>query len=212
MIDELMARYPVLAPCRAAIASATEALCACFARGGKLLLCGNGGSAADCDHIAGELCKAFLKKRPLTEARRAEMLAREPQVAPLLDQLEDALPAIPLPALTALFTAYSNDRDAEAAFAQGVLALGKEGDILLALSTSGNSKNVLAAARVARARGLTVIALTGEGGGALAALSDVTLAVPERETFKVQELHLPIYHFLCAAVEDRLFGLQSADQ
>ena len=205
-MKDLISRYPILDACRASIAAAEEALVACFRSGGKLLLCGNGGSAADCDHIAGELGKAFLKKRPIPEDKCAAMSALCPEVAPLLDRLEDALPAIPLPSLTALLTAYGNDREAELGFAQATLSLGKSGDILLAISTSGNSKNVLAAAKVARALGMRVIALTGEGGGALAAFTDVLLAVPERETFKVQELHLPIYHYLCAAVEERLFG------
>ena len=205
-MKELIVRYPILDACRTEIAAAEEALVACFASGGKLLLCGNGGSAADCDHIAGELGKAFLKKRPIPEEKRAAMAERCPDVAPLLDRLEDALPAIPLTSLTALLTAYGNDREAELAYAQATLSLGKAGDVLLAISTSGNSKNVLAAAKVARSLGMRVIALTGEGGGALAAFADVLLAVPERETFKVQELHLPIYHHLCAAVEERLFG------
>lgn len=205
-MNDLLLRYPTLAACRQKIAAAEEALLACFRAGGKLLLCGNGGSAADCDHIAGELGKAFLKKRPIPEERRAAMAERCPEVAPLLDRLEDALPAIPLTSLTALLTAYGNDREAELGFAQATLSLGKAGDILLAISTSGNSKNVLAAAKVARALGMRVIALTGEGGGALGALADITLAVPERETFKVQELHLPLYHYLSAAVERRLFG------
>ena len=205
-MKELLSRYPILAPVRDAIGAAEAALISCFSAGGKLLLCGNGGSAADCEHISGELCKAFLKKRPLPEEKRAEMTARQPDVLPLLDSLEGALPAIPLPSMTALFTAYSNDRAAELAFAQGVLALGKPGDVLLAISTSGNSKNILAAAKVARAIGMQVVALTGEGGGALAALSDITVAVPEGETYKVQELHLPIYHHLCKEIEAYFFG------
>ena len=204
-MNDLFLRYPTLDACRQEIAAAEDALLACFRAGGKLLLCGNGGSAADCDHIAGELGKAFLKKRPIPEERRAAMAERCPEVAPLLDRLEDALPAIPLTSLTALLTAYGNDREAELGFAQATLSLGKAGDILLAISTSGNSKNVLAAAKVARALGMRVIALTGEGGGALGALADITLAVPERETFKVQELHLPLYHYLCAAVERAFF-------
>jgi len=134
------------------------------------------------------------------------MVALCPEVAPLLDRLEDALPAIPLTAMTALLTAYGNDREAELSFAQAVLALGKPGDVLLAISTSGNSKNILAAAKVARAIGMQVIALTGKGGGALAALSDITIAVPEGETYRVQELHLPIYHDLCAKIEEHFFG------
>lgn len=205
-MNDLMRRYPVLAACKEEIAAAKSALVACYSAGGKLLLCGNGGSAADCDHIAGELGKAFLKKRPIPASRRDEMLALCPEVAPLLGRLEDALPAIPLTAMTALLSAYGNDREAELSFAQAVLALGKPGDVLLAISTSGNSKNILAAAKVARAIGMQVIALTGKGGGALAALSDITVSVPEGETYKVQELHLPIYHHLCAKIEEHFFG------
>lgn len=205
-MNDLIKRYPILTACEEQIAAAKSALVACYSAGGKLLLCGNGGSAADCDHIAGELGKAFLKKRPIPASRCDEMVALCPEVAPLLDRLEDALPAIPLTAMTALLTAYGNDREAELSFAQAVLALGKPGDILLAISTSGNSKNILAAAKVARAIGMQVIALTGKGGGALAALSDITVSVPEGETYKVQELHLPIYHHLCAKIEEHFFG------
>lgn len=205
-MNDLIKRYPILAACEEEIAAAKSLLVACYGAGGKLLLCGNGGSAADCDHIAGELGKAFLKKRPIPASRRDEMAALCPEVAPLLDRLEDALPAIPLAAMTALLTAYGNDRDGELSFAQAVLALGKPGDVLLAISTSGNSKNILAAAKVARAIGMQVIALTGKGGGALAALSDITIAVPEGETYRVQELHLPIYHDLCAKIEEHFFG------
>lgn len=205
-MNDLIGRYPVLAACKEEIAAARSTLVACYGAGGKLLLCGNGGSAADCDHIAGELGKAFLKKRPIPASRRDGMAALCPEVAPLLDRLEDALPAIPLAAMTALLTAYGNDREAELSFAQAVLALGKPGDVLLAISTSGNSKNILAAAKVARAIGMQVIALTGKGGGALAALSDITIAVPEGETYRVQELHLPIYHDLCAKIEEHFFG------
>ena len=205
-IENLITRYPALSACKSDIEAAAELMTQTYLRGGKILLCGNGGSAADCDHIAGELGKAFLKKRPIPTEKRAAMAERCPEVALLFDQLEDALPAIPLTALTALLTAFGNDREAELCFAQATLSLGKEGDILLAISTSGNSKNILAAAKVARSLGMRVIALTGEGGGALRTLADITLAVPERETFKVQELHLPLYHYLCAAVEKRLFG------
>ena len=204
-MKDLINRYPILAACEEQIAAVKAAMIACYSAGGKILLCGNGGSAADCDHIAGELCKAFLKKRPIPEERRAEMIKRCPEADQLLDQLEDALPAIPLTAMTALLSAYGNDREAELGFAQATLALGKAGDVLIAISTSGNSKNVLAAAKIARAIGMQVIALTGNGGGALAALADITIAVPERETYKIQELHLPVYHYLCAAVESHFF-------
>ena len=202
---ELIERYPALAVCEDSIGAALRLLCDGFRAGGKLLLCGNGGSCADCEHIAGELGKAFLKKRPLTDARVKEMTERFPAVAPLLPLLEDALPAIPLPSLGALSTAYANDRNPELVFAQAVMSLGREGDMLLAISTSGNARNAVAAAKVARALGMRVLALTGAGGGALAGIADVTIAVPERETFKVQELHLPVYHYLCAAIEAELF-------
>ena len=204
-MKDLINRYPILAACEEQIAAVKSAMIACYSAGGKILLCGNGGSAADCDHIAGELCKAFLKKRPIPEERRAKMIKRCPEAAQLLDRLEDALPAIPLTAMTALLSAYGNDREAELGFAQATLARGKAGDVLIAISTSGNSKNVLAAAKIARAIGMQVIALTGNGGGALAALADITIAVPERETYKIQELHLPVYHYLCAAVESHFF-------
>ena len=205
MYNELIARYPALAACGKEITKATAALITCYEQGGKVLLCGNGGSCADCEHIAGELGKAFLKKRPLTDARVKEMTERFPAVAPLLPLLEDALPAIPLPSLGALSTAYANDRDPELVFAQAVMSLGREGDMLLAISTSGNARNAVAAAKVARALGMRVLALTGAGGGALAEIADVTIAVPECETFKVQELHLPVYHYLCAAIEAEVF-------
>lgn len=207
MLTSLISHYPMLSRMEGELRAAYELLIDTFASGGKLLLCGNGGSAADCDHIAGELCKSFLKKRSLSSERRAAMRVRCPSLSEeTFDLLEDALPTISLPGMTALFTAYANDKAPEAVFAQEVFALGCAGDTLLAISTSGNSKNILRAAEVARGLGLTVIALTGEGGGNLARLADVTLAVPERETYRVQELHLPIYHWLCAEVEAHFFG------
>lgn len=206
MLSALLDRYPCLIPHRAALERARIALISAFFYGGKLLLCGNGGSAADCEHIAGELCKAFLKKRPLNKNKCKAMKKRCPALSDAtLATLEGALPAIPLTSFSALLTAFGNDKDPELAFAQAVLALGKRGDVLLAISTSGNSENVLRAAEVARGLGLKVIALTGEGGGALAALADVLIEVPERETFMVQELHLPIYHWLAAEVERYFF-------
>lgn len=205
-MEKVWERYGVLNKCKEDIAKAEAALIAAYAAGGKLLLCGNGGSAADCDHIAGELGKGFLSRRPLGEDKRSQMKAGCPALDDgLLSSLQDALPAISLPSMTALMTAFANDVDPTLIFAQGVLALGKEEDILIALSTSGNSKNVVAAAKVAKGLGLTVIALTGEGGGALGEIADITVAVPETETFKIQELHLPIYHYLCAAIEEHFF-------
>ena len=205
--SKLIKRFPILAECEGDINAATGMLISCFADGGKLLLAGNGGSCADCEHIAGELMKGFLLGRSLDEGMRAEMKSRCPAIDDkILNGLQGGLPAIPLTSFTALNTAFANDADAELVYAQGVLALGREGDVLLAISTSGNSKNVVAAAKVARAMGVRVIALTGRGGGALRELADVAICVPETETYKIQELHLPIYHHIAAEIEKHFFG------
>ena len=207
MLNELFARYPALRACEKEIADARDALIACYEGGGKVLLCGNGGSCADCDHIVGELMKGFLKKRPLSEERRAEMQKNYAVDDGILSKLQAGLPAVSLPAITGLNSAFCNDVDPELIYAQSVLGLGKAGDILIALSTSGNAKNVAAAVSVAKSIGMTVIGLTGEKGGRLREMADITVNVPERETFKVQELHLPVYHYLCAAVEAHFFAL-----
>ena len=205
MLNELFARYPALRACEKEIADARDALIACYEGGGKVLLCGNGGSCADCDHIVGELMKGFLKKRPLSEERRAEMQKNYAVDDGILSKLQAGLPAVSLPAITGLNSAFCNDVDPELIYAQSVLGLGKAGDILIALSTSGNAKNVAAAVSVAKSIGMTVIGMTGEKGGRLREMADITVNVPERETFKVQELHLPVYHYLCAAVEAHFF-------
>ena len=203
----LIRRYPALEACREDIEKAAAALTACFAKGGKLLLCGNGGSSADCEHISGELLKGFLRKRPLTEEEKAAMREKCPGIAEeTLDGLQKGLPAVPLVSLTALNTAFANDVDADLCFAQGVLSLGRPGDVLLGISTSGNARNVKEAAMTAKAAGLTVIGLTGAGGGDLAGAADIAIRVPETETYKVQEYHLPVYHYLCIAVEEYFFG------
>ena len=207
MIFELLERYPSLHTCRGEILAAKEALIACYEAGNKVLLCGNGGSCADCDHIVGELMKGFLLKRPLADSVKEDMKRACPALSEeTLSSLQGALPAISLSSYTALNTAFSNDVDPDLIYAQGILGLGRRGDILIALSTSGNSKNVLEAARVAKALGLTVISLTGKDGGALRHVSDICIIAPEEETYKIQELHLPIYHTLCAAVEAHFFG------
>ena len=206
MLKTLFERYPALTACEASLKAALDALIACYEQGGKVLLCGNGGSCADCDHIVGELTKGFLKRRPLSEEAKAEMVAASPALkAEMLQKLQLGLPAVSLPSMTALNTAFANDVEAELAFAQGVLALAKKGDVLLALSASGNAANVNAAAAVAKALGVTVISLTGESGGQLAKQADIALCVPATETYQVQELHLPVYHYLCAAVETHFF-------
>ena len=198
-IQILLEHYPELDVCVPAIEAAANALIDCYRQQGKLLLCGNGGSASDADHIAGELLKGFQSKRPLPPALR-ERLGDE-----LADGLQESLPAIPLPAFTALGTAYLNDVDATYTYAQLVLGFGRPGDILLGISTSGNARNVALALRTARALGLTTLGLTGDHGGAMPPLCDICIQVPARETYRIQEYHLPIYHALCLMVEDSLF-------
>ena len=169
-------------------------------------MCGHGGSAADSLLITGELMKSFVKRRPLSEDVILRFREQFPEVAEYyINNLQGALPAISLVSESALMTAYGNDNTADLVFAQQVFGYGKANDVLLAISTSGNSGNVLHAARVARAMGLKVIGLTGEKGGALAELSDILLNVPSGITYQIQEMHLPIYHTLCLAVEAELF-------
>lgn len=207
MINELINRYPSLDSCKAEIGAARDMIIGCYENGGKLLLCGNGGSSADCDHIVGELMKGFLLKRPIDGAAKDKMREASPSLSDkTLDSLQMGLPAISLTSISALNTAFANDVDPELIYAQSVFALGKASDVLIAISTSGNAKNVCEAARVARAIGMKVVALTGKDGGELKPLSDVCIIAPECETYKIQELHLPIYHYICAEVEKHFFG------
>ncbi len=208
-IGDLIARYPGLAACEADLLAAVEALCAAYQSGKKLIVCGNGGSAADAEHIVGELMKGFLLPRKLG-GDFAERLRRDcPKEADyFLANLQGALPAISLVNQVALGTAFANDQAPDLSFAQQVLGLGNEGDVLLGISTSGNSTNVIYALQLAKAKGLTRIALTGKTGGRIAerGLAEVLIRVPETETYKIQELHLPVYHMLCIAVENEFFG------
>ena len=207
MLNDLIKRYPVLSECIEDIEKAKDALIECYKNGGKLLLCGNGGSCADCDHIVGELMKGFLKLRSLSDEKKAEMRSRCSVVDDeLLSKLQGGLPAISLPSITALNTAFCNDVAPELMYAQSLMALGRKNDVLLAISTSGNSKNVFAAVKVAKALGIRVIGLTCKTGGKLKETADICICVPETETFKIQELHLPIYHYLCAKVEKHFWG------
>lgn len=207
MFKELMTRYPVLQDCQEEIRAAANSWIDCYEKGGKLLSCGNGGSCADCGHIVGELMKGFLQKRPLSEEQLTQMKARNPQLdVEKTRKLQRGLPAIALPDMTAVNTAFCNDVEPELMYAQALLGLGRPGDILLCLSTSGNSSNVVSAAQVAKGLGLQVIALTGKDGGKLKDLADICIRVPETETFKVQELHLPVYHYLCANTEQHFFS------
>jgi len=193
--------HPALMGCTGALWDIYELLYRVFANGGKLLLCGNGGSAADCDHIVGELMKGFLLRRPVP-AEVAGHPALEGEGA----LLQGALPAISLVGQTALSTAYANDVAAEMIFAQQVYGLGRPGDVLLGISTSGNAKNVCSALRVARAVGMQTIGFTGAGGGQMLDLCDICLRVPATETYRVQEMHLPLYHALCAMLEVAFFA------
>ena len=199
MINELIKRYPSLDSCKTEIEAARDTLIECYEKGGKLLLCGNGGSSSDCDHIVGELMKGFLLKRPITDVAKRRMKAASPDLSDkTLESLQRGLPAISLTSISALNTAFSNDVDSELIYAQSVFALGQAGDVLIAISTSGNAKNVCEAARVARAIGVNVVALTGKDGGKMKSLSDVCIIAPECETYKIQEYHLQIYHYICA--------------
>ncbi len=198
-IEKIIHENPALAPCKDAMEKIASAIVTMQKNGGKLLLCGNGGSAADCEHISGELLKGFLSKRPLA-ADALPGLDTE-----LREKLQRGIGAVPLTSLSALGTAFANDVDPTLSFAQAVLALGQKGDVVLGISTSGNARNVCAALQVAGAMGLTTVAMTGEGGGKMGKIADITLAVPERETYKVQQLHLPAYHAICAEVERVLF-------
>ena len=208
MIHLLIQRYPSLRAVESRITSAARAITDCFRAGGKLLACGNGGSCSDSDHIVGELMKGFLRKRPLSELQKSAMKSKCPMLTDeCLQKLQGALPAISLPSATSLNTAFCNDVDPDLVFAQSVLGLGKPNDILICISTSGNSANVVAAAEVASSLGLVTVGLTGQDGGQLAQLCDICICVPATETYQVQELHLPVYHYLCAFVESELFPM-----
>ena len=206
-VDLLVERYPALESIKQSIIDAYLVMEECYENGGKLLIAGNGGSAADSEHIAGELMKRFKTPRPVKKEFADKLIEIDPvRGEQLANNLECSLMAIPLVAHEALTTAYINDVDGLGVFAQQLLGFGRKGDVFLGISTSGNSKNVLNAAVVARASGLKIIGLTGQKGGKLAEVSDVAIKVPETETYMIQELHLPVYHCLCLMLEDRFFG------
>lgn len=206
-IDLLMNRYPVLEACRQEIKEAYLVMEECYEHDGKMLIAGNGGSAADSEHIAGELMKRFKTPRPVTPDIAEKLKAIDPvRGENLARNLERGLMAIPLVAHEALSTAYINDVDGLGVFAQQLFGFGRPGDVFLGISTSGNSKNVMSATVVARALGIKVIGLTGANGGELASVADVAVKVPETETYMIQELHLPVYHCWCLMLEDKFFG------
>lgn len=206
-LDLLVRRYPSLDACKEGVEKAFRILEECYTHDGKLLIAGNGGSAADSEHIAGELMKRFKTPRPVPANFAEKLRETDPVRGPeLAKNLEQGLMAIPLVAHEALSTAYINDVDGLGVFAQQLYGFGRPGDVFLGISTSGNSKNVMSATVVARALGLKVIGLTGAKGGELASVADVAIRVPETETFMIQELHLPVYHCLCLMLEERFFG------
>ncbi|MEY2558853.1 MAG: D-sedoheptulose 7-phosphate isomerase [Verrucomicrobiota bacterium] len=205
-LSRLIERYPILASCSADISSAIELLSDLFSSGNKLLICGNGGSAADSEHMVGELMKGFMKPRKIPPADAAKVeKSGGPDGAAVAANLQGALPAIALTSQLSLNTAVANDTHAEMIFAQQVYGLGQKGDAVLGISTSGNSRNVINAFIVARALELKTIALTGRGGGLLPPFADVMIRVPADTVLEIQELHLPVYHTLCVELEERFF-------
>lgn len=204
-IDKLLERYPELES--HSVLEAVEKIIYCYSNKNKLLVCGNGGSAADSMHIVGELMKGFLLPRTIESKKQEEIKKLFPEEGEyFVKNLQVALPAISLVSETALATAYANDQTADLLFAQQVLGYGEKGDVLIAISTSGNSNNVVYAAQIAKLQGMKVISLTGHTGGKLKEYSDVLIDVPSNETYIIQEYHLPIYHTICAAVENEFFS------
>ncbi len=211
LLDELVARYPALSVCREAVGASAEAVIASLAGGGCLYVCGNGGSAADAEHIVGEFLKRFMLPRPLPAELTGELVRRYgPEGEYLARHLEQGLRAIALTSHPSLATAMANDVAADLVFAQQLLALGRPGDVLLAISTSGNAANVCHALRVARAMGVVTLGLTGSNKGEMNPLCDRLIEAPAHRTHEIQELHLPIYHLLCRVVEQHFFPPQSA--
>ena len=198
-IDKLILGFQNLKGLENDVRKAANLITDSFKTSGKLLLCGNGGSCADCEHIAGEMVKQFAKERPLSP-EIVEKLGKD-----LSSELHGGLPALSLPSMIGFHTAFNNDNNPEFAFAQQVVAFGKPNDILWGISTSGNSKNVIHAARTAKALGLKTIGMTGENGGKLGQITDIAIKAPADDVARIQELHLPIYHAICGFVENKMF-------
>lgn len=206
-IDILIDRYPKLIVCKDSILEAYDILEEAYSKSHKLLVCGNGGSASDSEHIVGELMKEFMLKRKVYITQAEAMKAIDSELGAILaEHLQGALPAITLTAHSSLTTAFMNDSEPALAFAQQVNGYGNPEDVFMGISTSGNSANVLYAAITAKARGLKVIGLTGAKENKLMRFADVCICVPETQTYKIQELHLPVYHCLCLMLEDKFFG------
>jgi D-sedoheptulose 7-phosphate isomerase len=202
----LVKKYPVLQPCERELEAAFDLLVAAYQNGNKLLICGNGGSAADSEHMVAELMKGFLKRRPIPAVHATQLeQSGGPAGQAIAGRLQGTLAAISLPSQVSLITAIANDLGYDMIFAQQVYGLGRAGDVLLAISTSGKSKNVSNAVLVAKAFGLKSIALTGRVGGELAPLADVAIKVPSDNVAEIQELHLPVYHWLSTELEETFF-------
>jgi len=210
-LQTLYRKYPDLIAISSAIEQAVERMVDCYRAGGKVLICGNGGSAADAEHLVGELMKSYIAPRPVAESLRKTLTASNSEFGPYLaDHLQGALPTISLVSQVGLLTAIANDIAADMIFAQQVYGYGRPGDVLVAISTSGNSRNVLRAAELARALDMVVLGFTNRAGGALAPLCTVCVQAPADLTADVQERHLAIYHTLCAMVEDAMFAPRAA--
>lgn len=207
-IHEFFQRHEELIPLREDILQAGQMLIEAFEGGNQVLMCGNGGSCADCDHIAGEFLKGFLLKRPVPqEIRKVFEEKYGAEGAEIAGKLQQGLPAISLNTHSAAISAFANDVDPELVYAQQVLAYGKPGDVLIGISTSGNATNVAAAVMTANSIGVHTIGLTGKDGGKLAKLADLALIMPQMETYRIQEDHLAVYHLLCAMAEYELFDM-----
>jgi D-sedoheptulose 7-phosphate isomerase len=202
---ELFERYPALCACEKAIDDALSLMRDTYASGGTVYVCGNGGSCSDSDHIVGELMKGFLLKRPVSCNEKNTFKELFEDGEEFASKLQGAIPAVSLTAQSAIISAYANDVDADFIYAQLVYGYARENDLVIGLSTSGNSKNVVNAVKAAKARKAHTFCMTGEKESKLSALCDVAIRVPEHETFKIQELHLPVYHYLCAALEAENF-------
>lgn len=205
-LEQVLKRYPRLSVLRETLSRALDLLATCYEHQGVVYLCGNGGSASDCEHIAGELMKSFRRPRPLSCQEQRRLQAYGPQGADLASHLQKALPAVPLVSQCALTTAIANDIGGSYTFAQQIYGYGRPHDVLLCISTSGNSENIILAAIAAKAAGVRVLALSGRDGGRLAELSDVCIVCPAERTEEIQEYHLPVYHALCAMLEDYFWG------
>lgn len=205
-IETLVERYPSLSVCRDDIVKAAELMVRCYENGGKIMTCGNGGSAADAVHIVGELMKGFCKRRELPENEKNVLSAYGEEGRVLAENLQGTLASVSLINEISLQTAFSNDVLPELGTAQQLYGLAEKGDVFIGISTSGNAKNLYYASIAAKAKGCSVVILSGRDGGILKRLADVSVIVPETETYKIQELHLPVYHAICLALEEEFFG------